>query len=141
MSTETDAPEAQGDHAPSPALVADVFARACSSRAAFEVVTGKWASLVLLALAEGPHRFGELRRQVEGVSEKMLSQALHGLEREGLVNRTDHGTVPPRVDYTLTPLGLDIATRLRGLADVLQSSVPALDRSRAEYDSPILDAE
>lgn len=120
---------------PSAALVADVFASACSSRAAFETVTGKWASLVLLALAEGPHRFGELRRRVEGVSEKMLSQALHGLEREGLLTRTDHGTVPPRVDYALTPLGDDIARRLRDLADLLQAAVPALDDSRAAYDA------
>ncbi|WP_062201207.1 winged helix-turn-helix transcriptional regulator [Demequina salsinemoris] len=127
--------DAQDASAPSQELVADVFARACSSRAAFEVVTGKWASLVLLALVEGPHRFGELRRHVEGVSEKMLSQALHSLEREGLVARTDHGTVPPRVDYALTPLGADIATRLRGVADLLQGAVPDLDRSRAEYDS------
>lgn len=120
---------------PDQALVANVFARACSSRAAFETVTGKWASLVMLALEEGPHRFGELRRRVEGVSEKMLAQALHGLEREGLVARTDHGTVPPRVDYALTPLGSDIARRLRGLADVLQSAVPALDQARASYDA------
>ncbi len=135
MSIEARAAEAREGEAPSQELVADVFARACSSRAAFEVVTGKWASLVLLALVEGPHRFGELRRLVEGVSEKMLSQSLHALEREGLLTRTDHGVVPPRVDYALTPLGLEIATRLRGLADVLQGAVPDLDRSRADYDA------
>lgn len=123
------------DAAPSSELVADVFARDCSSRAAFEVVTGRWASLILLALAEGPHRFGELRRRVQGVSEKMLSQALHGLEREGLLTRTDHGTVPPRVDYALTALGADVAYRLRGLADVLEGSVPALEGARAAYDA------
>ncbi len=120
---------------PSPELIANVFARACPSREAFEAVTGRWASLVLLALVDGPHRFGELRRQVEGVSEKMLSQALHSLEREGLLTRTDHGTVPPRVDYELTALGLDIATRLRDLADLLQHQIPAFERSRADYDA------
>ncbi|WP_296666947.1 helix-turn-helix domain-containing protein [Demequina sp.] len=122
------------DEGPGAALVADVFARACSSRAAFETVTGRWASLVLLALGEGPYRFGELRRRVEGVSEKMLSQALHGLEREGLLTRTDHGTVPPRVDYALTALGEDVARRLRELADLLQGAVPDLNRARAAYD-------
>ncbi|WP_084124083.1 helix-turn-helix domain-containing protein [Demequina sp. NBRC 110054] len=135
MSIDARGAEALNAEAPSRELVADVFARACSSRAAFEVVTGKWASLVLLALVEGPHRFGELRRLVEGVSEKMLSQSLHALEREGLLTRTDHGVVPPRVDYALTPLGADIATRLRGLADVLQGAVSDLDRSRADYDA------
>lgn len=122
------------DVAPSAELIANVFARGCTSRAAFETVTGKWASLVLLALAEGPHRFGELRRRVEGVSEKMLAQALHGLERDGLLTRTDHGTVPLRVDYALTPLGVDVAGRLRDLADVLESAVPTLARARDAYD-------
>lgn len=123
------------DDGPSGELIADVFASGCSSRAAFEVVTGRWSSLVLLALAEGPHRFGELRRRVQGVSEKMLSQALHGLEREGLLTRFDHGTVPPRVDYELTALGADVARRLRELADVLEGSVPALEGARAAYDA------
>ncbi len=130
MSPESDATQP----GPSPALVADVFARDCSSREAFEAITGKWTSLVLIALGEGPHRFGELRRRVDGVSEKMLSQALHTLEREGLLTRHDHGTVPPRVDYALTPLGESVATGLRGIADVLQASVPALDSARAAYD-------
>ncbi|MFV0451448.1 MAG: winged helix-turn-helix transcriptional regulator [Propioniciclava sp.] len=121
---------------PSPDLVADVFAAACSSRAAFETVTGKWASLVLLALAEGPHRFGELRRRVQGVSDKMLSQAVHALEREGLLTRTDRRTSPPRVDYDLTPLGRDIAERLRGIADTLQAAAPDLESARASYDAP-----
>ncbi len=120
---------------PSPALVTDVFARACTSRAAFEDVTSRWSSLVLLALAEGPHRFGELRRRVEGVSERMLAQSLRGLERDGLLTRDVAGTIPPRVDYALTPLGARVADGLRGLADVLEGAVPDIDRARLEYDS------
>ncbi|WNM23822.1 helix-turn-helix domain-containing protein [Demequina capsici] len=112
----------------------NVFARDCGSRAAFEAITGRWTSLVLIALVEGPHRFGELRRRVDGVSEKMLSQSLHALEREGLLTRTDHGTLPPRVDYALTPLGVEVAGRLRALADVLQDTVPLFEAARAEYD-------
>ncbi|WP_062386429.1 winged helix-turn-helix transcriptional regulator [Demequina iriomotensis] len=123
--------------APGPAasLVSDVFARACTSREAFEGVTSRWSSLVLLALGEGPHRFGELRRRVEGVSERMLAQALRGLERDGLVSRADAGTIPPRVDYALTPLGEAVATGLRDLADVLEAAVPAIDRARVDYDA------
>lgn len=110
---------------PDPALVVSVFARECASRALFEDVTGKWASLVLLALGDGPHRFGELRRRVEGVSEKMLSQALKTLEGGGMVVRTAHPESPPRVDYTLTELGEQVAARLASLADLLEGTVEA----------------
>ncbi|MFV0430499.1 MAG: winged helix-turn-helix transcriptional regulator [Arachnia sp.] len=115
-------------------LTANVLAAACSSRTAFEAVTGKWASLVLLALFEGPHRFGELRRAVQGVSDKMLAQTLHSLEREGMVARADQSDAP-HGGYWLTPLGADIAGRLRGLADTLQTAVPQLNAARARYDA------
>ncbi|WP_062463610.1 winged helix-turn-helix transcriptional regulator [Demequina soli] len=127
-----DTPAADG---PPQQLVSDVFARACTSREAFEGVTSRWSSLVLLALAEGPHRFGELRRRVEGVSERMLAQSLRGLERDGLLLRADAGTIPPRVDYSLTPLGDRVATSLRVLADTLEAAVPSIDGSRLDFDS------
>jgi DNA-binding HxlR family transcriptional regulator len=116
-------------------LVANVFKRACTSRAALEDVTGKWASLALMALGEGSHRFGELRRHVDGVSEKMLSQTLRALERDGMVTRTVVSTLPPRVDYALTGLGVQIATALRGMADVLEDAVPDIAEARERYDS------
>jgi len=118
---------------PTPDLVTNVFARDCSSRAAFEDVTGKWASLALIALGEGTYRFGELRRRVEGVSEKMLSQSLQSLERDGLVTRTVVTAIPPRVEYDLTPLGARIATQLRSLADVLEETAADVDEARAAY--------
>ena len=119
---------------PGARLVADVFASDCTSRATFEDVTGRWASLVLLALGESSHRFGELRRRVEGVSEKMLAQTLRALERDGLLTRTPHPTEALRVDYALTALGTQVATRLRALADVLESAVPTVDAARERYD-------
>lgn len=103
-------------------LVADVFARGCASRAAFEDVTSRWASLALLALLEGTHRFGQLRRRVDGVSEKMLSQTLQTLAADGMVTREVVTPVPPRVEYALTPLGRAVATSLRDLADVLEAA-------------------
>ncbi|MCB2412086.1 helix-turn-helix transcriptional regulator [Demequina sp. TTPB684] len=121
--------------APTDALVANVFARACTSRSALEDVTGKWSSLALLALGEGSHRFGELRRQVDGVSEKMLSQTLRALERDGMVNRTVVSAMPPRVDYELTDLGRQIASALRGMADVLEGAVPQITAARERYDA------
>lgn len=116
------------EHEPSQELLASVFSRACDSRAMFETVTGKWPSLVLLALSEGPKRFGELRRRVDGVSEKMLSQALDQLEGTGMISRTDHHTQPPRVDYQLTQSGTEVAQRIRALADLLEATVNASSR-------------
>ncbi|WP_432544741.1 winged helix-turn-helix transcriptional regulator [Kineococcus sp. SYSU DK002] len=114
-------------------LVADVFARECTSRAAFEDVTSKWASLVLLALGEGPVRFNALRRRVDGVSEKMLSQTLQALERDGMLTRDVVTAIPPRVEYELTPLGTAVAGHLRGLADLLEASVPQVETARRNH--------
>jgi DNA-binding HxlR family transcriptional regulator len=118
---------------PSQELVSDVFARDCTSRAAFEDVTTKWASLALLALGEGSYRFNALRRRVEGVSEKMLSQTLQTLERDGLLTRHAQATIPPRVEYALTPLGTRVARRLRALADELEAAVPEIQTARMGY--------
>ena len=107
---------------PAQELVADVFARDCASRAAFEAVTGRWASLALLALGEGAFRFNALRRKVDGISEKMLAQTLQHLERDQMVLREVVSTIPPHVEYSLTPLGAQVAARLRDLADLLESA-------------------
>lgn len=112
-------------HVPEPPVAADVFARACRSRAAFESVTGKWPSLVLLALWEGPHRFGELRRHVDGVSEKMLAQTLRSLVDSGWVRRADADGKVAYADYALTDAGENVARRLRDLADLLEEQINA----------------
>jgi DNA-binding HxlR family transcriptional regulator len=119
---------------PSDELVVSVFARDCLSRAALENVSGKWATLALLALGEGDYRFNALRRKVQGVSEKMLSQTLQNLERDGMINREVRSTIPARVEYSLTPLGTEVAQRLRGLADLLEAAAPAVAQSRHAYD-------
>ncbi|MEZ0165360.1 winged helix-turn-helix transcriptional regulator [Kineococcus sp. LSe6-4] len=118
---------------PAQDLLADVFARDCTSRGAFESVTAKWASLVLLALGESTFRFNALRRKVDGVSEKMLAQTLQTLERDGMVTREVLTAIPPRVEYELTPLGAAIAARLRDLADLLEASVADVEASRREH--------
>lgn len=112
----------------------DVFARACPSRGTLEHVTGRWGSLTLGALYDGGFRFNELRRRVDGVSEKMLSQTLHALERDGLVHREAQPTNPPRVDYTLTPLGREIAERLLGLIQLVEGRMPEVLSARRTYD-------
>ncbi|MBC2903022.1 winged helix-turn-helix transcriptional regulator [Streptomyces cupreus] len=112
----------------------NVFAKACPSRGTLEHVTGRWGALTLGALHEGPLRFNELRRRVDGVSEKMLSQTLHALERDGLVHREAQPTNPPRVDYELTPLGQEVATRLLGLIHFLEGRMDDVLESRERYD-------
>ena len=118
---------------PSDAFVTDVFARNCTSRAALEDVASKWGVLALLALGEGEFRFNALRRKVEGVSEKMLSQTLRTLERDGMVTREVRSAIPPRVEYALTPLGAQVAERLRDLADLLENSADAVVLARESY--------
>jgi DNA-binding HxlR family transcriptional regulator len=113
----------------------DAFARACPSRETLEHVTGRWGSLTVGALRDGPCRFNELRRKVDGVSEKMLSQTLHALERDGIVNREAQPTNPPRVDYELTPLGVEVADRLVSLIAFLEGSMPQVLTARATYDA------
>ncbi|WP_405488417.1 winged helix-turn-helix transcriptional regulator [Streptomyces sp. NBC_00096] len=112
----------------------DVFARDCPSRETLEHVTGRWGSLTVGALRRGPCRFNELRRRVDGISEKMLSQTLHALERDGIVNREAQPTNPPRVDYELTPFGAEVAERVVALIGLLESSMPGVLASRAAYD-------
>ncbi|MFE5486311.1 winged helix-turn-helix transcriptional regulator [Streptomyces sp. NPDC056527] len=115
-------------------LVFNVFARACTSRETLEHVTGRWGTLTLGALHEGTFRFNELRRRVDGVSEKMLAQTLHALERDGLVHREAQPTNPPRVDYRLTPLGREIAERLRALIELVEGRMPDVLSARESYD-------
>ncbi|MET7618692.1 helix-turn-helix domain-containing protein [Streptomyces sp. NPDC005408] len=112
----------------------DVFSKQCPSRGTLEHVTGRWGSLTIGALYEGTLRFNEVRRRVDGVSEKMLSQTLHALERDGLVHREAQPTNPPRVDYELTPLGRAVAERLLGLIGLVEGRMPEVLAARERYD-------
>lgn len=87
----------------------------CGLEATLAVIGGKWKVLILWRLAEGPRRFGELRRLVVGISEKMLIQQLRELEADGIVAREDFREIPPRVEYTLTPFGVSLMEAFRPL--------------------------
>ncbi|WP_424922257.1 winged helix-turn-helix transcriptional regulator [Streptomyces sp. wa53] len=113
----------------------DVFSRRCPSRETLEHVTGRWGGLTLGALHESGARFNELRRRVDGVSEKMLSQTLHALERDGLVHREAQLANPPRVDYGLTPLGSQVAERLMDLIELVEGRMPEVVEARSRYDA------
>ncbi|UPT44962.1 helix-turn-helix domain-containing protein [Streptomyces sp. WAC00303] len=115
-------------------LAFDVFSRQCPSRSTLEHATGRWGSLTLGALYEGSLRFNELRRRVDGVSEKMLSQTLHALERDGLVLREAQPVNPPRVDYELTPFGREITEKLLGLIRFVEGRMDDVLAARTRYD-------
>lgn len=94
-----------------------VFPAGCPSRTVLEHVTSKWGLLILIALSEGEHRWGELRRRADGISEKMLAQSLKTLEQDGLVRRDAEAVIPPRVHYSLTDRGHEVSALLVPLAD------------------------
>ncbi|WP_145503512.1 helix-turn-helix domain-containing protein [Streptomyces sp. CFMR 7] len=115
-------------------LAFDVFSRRCPSRSTLEHATGRWGSLTLGALYGESLRFNELRRRVDGVSEKMLSQTLHALERDGLVLREAQPVNPPRVDYELTPFGREVAGQLLGLIRLVEGRMGEVLAARSRYD-------
>ena len=108
----------------------------CPSRTVLDHVTSKWGVLVLVALSEQTLRWGELRRVVEGVSEKMLAQTLKTLERDGFVLRDAHPVIPPRVEYSLTPRGRQLAERLLPLMDWIADNADAILRGSGFAGAP-----
>ncbi len=95
----------------------DPWSDTCPSRDVIGLLASKWVALVIPLLRRGPRRNGELMRAIAGVSQKMLTQTLRDLERHGLVARRDYAQVPPRVEYTLTPLGDSLAKTIAALDD------------------------
>jgi DNA-binding HxlR family transcriptional regulator len=98
----------------------------CPSRTVLDHVTSKWGVLIIIALSQEDLRWGELRRTIEGISEKMLASTLRTLETDGLVNRAAQATIPPRVDYSLTPLGRQLADRLLPLMDWIAANADGI---------------
>ncbi|MFF1308307.1 winged helix-turn-helix transcriptional regulator [Streptomyces sp. NPDC058307] len=107
----------------------------CPHRLVLEHVTSRWGVLVLIQLMDRPHRFSELRRAIGRVSEKMLTQTLQTLERDGLVHRDAKPVIPPRVDYSLTDLGREAAEQVRGLAEWTSRRMGAVQEAREVYDA------
>src|SRR5690348_6517567 len=95
----------------------NVYLAACPTRQVLDRIADKWATLVVGMLVREPQRFSELKKQIDGISSRMLSTTLRALERDGLVNRVVYDTLPPRVVYSLTPLGHTLEDVLRHLRD------------------------
>jgi DNA-binding HxlR family transcriptional regulator len=95
-----------------PEMVPNVLDQNCESRQALERIADKWTCLIVYALLDGPLRHGELRRRIEGISQKMLTQTLRSMEADGLVMRTVVDVIPPHVEYSLTELGQTLSEPL-----------------------------
>ena len=110
----------------------------CPSREVLKHVTSQWGVLVLWVLSsEGTCRFSELRRIIDGISERMLSQTLQSLERDGLVKRVAHEVVPPHVDYSLTPLGRGAAERVSELAEWIEGNLPRVVAAQQAHEARV----
>ncbi|MBM9618709.1 winged helix-turn-helix transcriptional regulator [Streptomyces zhihengii] len=107
---------------------------ACSVLEVLGRVSGKWSIGILLVTTQGPARFTELERQVKGISRRMLTLTLRNLERDGLLTRTVYPTVPPKVEYTATPMARELYDSLLALTGWAERHLHEIDRARADYD-------
>ncbi len=114
---------------------ADAYARDCPSRQLLNRIGDTWSVLIVVLLADGTRRYSELAAEIHGVSPKMLTQTLRGLERDGLISRTVHPVVPPRVDYALTELGRSLHGLVEGLEKWAEANIEEVVEARAAYDA------
>lgn len=115
----------------------DVYNERCPTRLVLDRIADKWTVLIIGALDEKTKRFGELRREIGGVSQKMLTQTLRGLERDGIVARKVYASVPPKVEYSLTELGRTLVGILEAIAHWSENNINDVLRARKDYDTRI----
>lgn len=134
--SHTDVPESETAPAP-----ADIHGRCRMVTPVLARIGDKWTILVIMALSSGSLRFNALKRMLDGISQRMLTLTLRTLERDGLVTRTVTPSIPPRVDYELTPLGDSLRVPITALGGWVMDNLDEIERSRAAYDGPVQDAE
>jgi DNA-binding HxlR family transcriptional regulator len=113
----------------------NVYSQDCPTRTVLDIVADKWTSLLIVALVPGTKRFQQLKREIGGITQKMLTQTLRSLERNGLVERRAYATVPPRVEYTLTGLGHTLSETLEALQEWSVAHVEEIQRARKLMDA------
>lgn len=111
------------------------YDRNCPTRQLLDRIGDRWTVLVVGALSDGPRRFSEIARQVDGVSQKMLTQTLRALERDGLATRTVYPEIPPRVEYDLTDTGRSLREPLRALEEWSKAHMPTILAAREQADT------
>jgi DNA-binding HxlR family transcriptional regulator len=131
--------KARGAHQVSPAKPPppDPYSATCPTRMVLDRIADKWTVLVLALLDAGPMRFNQLRRAVDGLSQKMLSQTLKALERDGLITRRAFATVPVTVEYAITPLGRTLARALAPISDWAIANFGEVSQARVRYDAAV----
>lgn len=112
----------------------DVMVATCPSRTSLAKIANKWTAMIVIALSDGPLRFGALREAVDGISGKVLTETLRDLERDGIVSRTMYNEMPPRVEYELTTLGQTLRQPLTALGRWAEAHIAAVLRARDDYD-------
>ena len=115
-------------------LSPNVYSGTCPTRHVLDLIGDKWATLIVGLLEQQPQRFAALHRQIDGISQKMLTQTLRRLERDGLVQRTVYAEVPPRVQYALTPLGRTLCAPLAALRTWAETNITAVQVAQQCYD-------
>lgn len=113
----------------------NVYNKSCPTRMVLNRVADKWTVLVVGTLAKKTKRFGQLKRELDGISQKMLTQTLRGMERDGLVNRKVYPTVPPKVEYSLTGLGSTLVSLLDDIRIWSEGNIEKILQAQEEYDS------
>ncbi len=113
----------------------DVYNSNCPTRHVLNRIGDKWTALIIGLLEDGPMRFSTLRQNIVGISQKMLTQTLRNLERDGLVNRTLYPEVPPRVEYTLTPLGETLCTPIAAIRHWAEEHIAEVTAAQEIYDT------
>ncbi len=118
---------------------ADVYSGACPARALLDRIANKWTTLIIgiLGDTQAPVRFSDLRRSITGISQKMLTQTLRDLERDGLVVRDIYPVIPPRVEYSLTPLGRTLDEPLRALSRWADRHMKEVHLAQSAFDAKI----
>jgi DNA-binding HxlR family transcriptional regulator len=116
-----------------PPVTYNVLNQNCPSRRALALIADKWTVLVIYALFKGTKRYGELQRMIEGVSKKMLTQTLRDLEANGLIQRQVFASVPPTVEYSLTPLGESLLPLAQALKEWAETHIEAVEAARVRY--------
>lgn len=115
-------------------LHGNVYAGDCPTRQVLDRIGDKWTPLVMGVLEEGTMRFSDIKRRIGGISQKMLTQTLRNLERDGLITRKVYAEVPPRVEYSLTPLGETLTEALAAIRHWAESNIDSVLEAQAKYD-------
>jgi DNA-binding HxlR family transcriptional regulator len=116
-------------------LEPNIYSDNCPSRRVLDRLADKWTVLIVAKLSEGTQRFGELRRAIEGISPKVLTQTLRSLERDGIVSRRMYATIPPKVEYSLTPLGHTLVGLVAAIRDWAEQHIDQVETAQRQFDA------